>query len=123
MSVLKLVLKMKGKRSSPSTALRRAGMPPLELLAANMINQDCSLEPEVPSPDGAWVLASSYDRNAWTLQLREPIRNYFLLKPVGLSVSSNQQSSLKTERGRASIIILTLPSMKWRLRESSGWEI
>ena len=98
-------------------------MPPLELLAANMINQDCSLEPEVPSPDGAWVLASSYDRNAWTLQLREPIRNYFLLKPFGLSVSSNQQSSLKTERGRASIIILTLPSMKWRLRESSGWEI
>ena len=36
-------------------------MPPLELLAANMINQDCSLEREVPSPDGAWVLASSYD--------------------------------------------------------------
>lgn len=63
-----------------------------------MRNQDLQFWAKVPSPDGMWMLASSYDWNAQDSTAAWTNMYLFLLKTVGLSVSSNHQSHLKQRR-------------------------
>ena len=58
----------------------------------------------------------------WHLAMIKMIQLPSCMNPVGFSVSDSKKSSLK-QRGRAGIRILTLQSMKWRLRERLEWEV